>query len=148
MNTIWDIVQQVLVSVLSISAVLGLVGWFGGRWIEAKFKARFDRALEDYRFELRSREQAAKIAEYSAIAWGLKATDSEELYRRANQLAWELFLWLPAETYKRLGRGLAAGSIERAEVLADVRKALLKERAGDLGPDHLIVHFPNVGAKL
>jgi len=42
----------------------------------------------------------------------LKDEDKEEKYQRANQLAWELFLWLPPETYRKLGRGLKGEAVE------------------------------------
>jgi hypothetical protein len=75
------------------------------------------------------------------------ATDDQEKYRHANQLAWELFLWLPDEVYRKRGRGLKGNTKELGDAMVAVRKALLKDAAGDLTANHLIVHAPNIGAK-
>jgi len=108
-------------------------------------KSYFDKAAEDYKFELRAHEQGAKIAEYASIAISLDEKDTQEKYQRANQLAWELFLWLPDETYRKLGRGLKGRTDELSGAMVGVRKLLLKDRAGNLGPDDFIVHSPGIG---
>jgi hypothetical protein len=80
----------------------------------------------------------------------LKSTDNEEAYQRANQLSWELFLFLPADAYRKLGRGLHEKQNvgELVEALLDVRKVLLgKTSAGDLNGDDLVIHHPNIGIK-
>ena len=74
---------------LGIAALQFLLGiWIKSR-LETSIKSEYDKLLEDYRFDLKAREQAAKVAEYMALAWKLRA-DSGEIahYRRANQLVW------------------------------------------------------------
>ena len=148
MNAIWTVLQPVLTTTLSTAAVLsvlyGFVLWFGAQLFGAKIKSHFDKAIEDYKFELRAHEQAAKIAEYLSLH-PLKDNDPEEKYQRANQLGFELFLWLPAKTYRKLGHGLKGSTKELSEAIVGVRKQLLKDRAGNLGPDDIIVHYPNIG---
>jgi hypothetical protein len=129
MSTFWVIIQQVITTVLTIAGMVAFVAWFGGQFIEAKIKSYFDRALEDYRFELKTREQAAQIAEYAALAWTIKETDSPETYRRANQLSWQLFLWLPADVYRKLGKSLAKGDPkELTQSMVDVRITSKRQR--------------------
>jgi len=135
-------------TVASLTAILtAALTWIGSRLIEARLKARFDGRLEDYKFEIRTRDQAAKIAEYAALALYLKATDGEDVYRRANQLSWELFLWLPDDVYRRLGKGLKGNPDDFAAALMAVRKILLGDKAGTLGGADMIFHRPNAGAK-
>jgi len=93
----------------------------------------------------KQREQTSLVAEYAALAYTLKDTDDAQTYRRANQLSWQLFLWLPTDAYRKLGRGLAHNNKELADALVDVRKILLgREAAGTLGPDDIIIHGPNI----
>lgn len=143
-STITAIVEQFVTTSVAVALINGLFVLLGRTWIEAKIKSRFDKALEDYRFELRAHEQGAKIAEYAAFAGKIQPNDPEEKYNRANQLALELFLWLPAEAYRKLGRGLKGNHKELVEAMVAVRKVLLKHEAGDLGPDDIIVHAPNI----
>jgi len=148
MSTVWTIIQQVITTVFTVAAVTGFFIWFGGHLVDAKIKSYFDRALEDYRFELKTREQASQIAEYAALAWTIKDTDNPETYRRVLQLSWQLFLWLPPDVYRKLGKGLVhKDAKELTESLVEVRKLLLKDSAGNLGIDDIIIHGPGIGKK-
>lgn len=136
---------------LLLLAGIGVIQFLLAHWIKnrlaASIKAEYDRLLEDYRFELKAREQAAKAAEYIALARELPATASEIEYRRANQLAWELALWLPDELYRKLGRALTAQSTKDdvLSVLIEIRKLVLKN-PGTLTDAEVIHHRPNAGA--
>jgi hypothetical protein len=143
-TAIWTALQTGLAAGFSTAVVLGVLYWFVQQWFGAKIKSVFDRAAEDYKFELKAHEQGAKIAEYASIAFFLKKNDPKEKYQRANQLAWELFLWLPDDTYRKLGRAFGHPE-ELPGATAEVRKQLLKDRAGDLGPKDFIVHGPGIG---
>lgn len=145
MSTIISTVVEALVSLFTTTVVFGLVAFFVGRFFEAKVKSHFDRASEDYKFGLKTREQGARIAEYAALAGTLEASESRDVYRRANQLSWELFLWLPDDVYRKLGRGVGGSPQELVEAMVEVRLALLGDEAGNLGPEDIIVHAPNIG---
>jgi hypothetical protein len=139
-----------LKSALTIAAIVAAInGAFlmvGKAVIESRIKLYFDALADDYRFELKAHEQGAKIAEYISIAHSLKATDDAETYKRANQLAWELFLWLPPETYRALAHGLIEARPDQlVGSMVEVRKVLLRNRAGDLGINDIIVHAPGIG---
>ena len=64
--------------------------------------------------------------------------------RRANQLSWQLFLWLPADVYRRLGRGLKSDSKDLVEALIAVRTSLVGPDAGTLTPNNIVVHKPGI----
>jgi hypothetical protein len=146
MDAIWTILQSqsLLTTTTVLAAICGFFLWLGKLWGEASIKSRFDKLAEDYKFELRAHEQGAKVAEYLSLS-PLKDEDPEEKYQRANQLAWELFLWLPDETYRKLGRGLKGNPKEISDAMVEVRKQLLGDRAGSLGPDDIIVHGRGIG---
>jgi hypothetical protein len=115
----------------------------------ASLSHEFNRKLEDYKNQLKIREQAAAIGEYVARANQLPDVEEKEAYIRANQLALELFLWLPTNTYRDLGKGLinSENKVELVKALVEVRRLLLGQDAGDLGADDIIVHHPNIGRR-
>jgi hypothetical protein len=145
MNAIWTIVQPALTTTAVLAVLYAFFRWLGAQWLGAVVKSYFDKAAEDYKIELRAHEQGAKIAEYASIAFSLKEMDAQEKYQRANQLAWELFLWLPDGAYRKLGRALKGHVEELPDAMAEVRRQLLKNRAGNLGRDDIIIHSPGVG---
>jgi hypothetical protein len=140
-----------LTDALLVLTGIGVIQFLLGLWIKARLessiKSEYDKLLEDYRFDLRAREQAAKAAEYIALARNLETTSTEADYRRANQLAWELALWLPDDLYRNLGKALASPSSDNniLSVLIEIRKLLLKT-PGTLNDAEVIHHAPNVGA--
>lgn len=93
------------------------------------------------------REQASVIAEYAALARTLNADDDVQVYRRANDLAWRLFLWLPDDVYRQLGKGLVdpVDNKQLAVSLLAVRKLLLGKDAGALSSNDMISHWPGIG---
>lgn len=103
---------------LVIAALFAML-WFA---LQTKAKSSMDGVLEDYRFQIRTREQAAKVAELCVLA--LKPKENAQ---RFNQLAWELSLWLPAGVYCDLSRCLCneQGAKNIKDILIDVRKHLL-----------------------
>ncbi len=64
-----------------------------------------------------------------ALARMLKKSSTDEEYRKANQLAWELAMWLPVDVYKTLGQALSKPDKKTnpLSVVVDVRKVLLGE---------------------
>lgn len=147
--------MQITLSFMDAALVLagiGVIQFFLAIWtkarLEASIKSEYDRLLEDYRFEQRAKEQAAKAAEYIALARDLKTTATAADYRRANQLAWELALWLPDDLYRKLARALTSPQSKENNilgVLVEIRKLLLKT-PGTLNDDEVLHHAPNFGA--
>lgn len=88
-------------SLVTATALLAALQFLVSLWLSERFKAQLQREtgvfLESIRWEVRVREQAAKVAEYMALARDLRESSSVDEYRRANQLGWELSLWLPAD---------------------------------------------------
>jgi len=110
------------------------------------FKKQNDKFLENIRSDSKVREQAACVAEYMAIARDLKDTDPQDAYRRANQLAWELAIWLPEDVYKAMGKALITpdSNINPLSVVIEVRKILLGKKAGSLTQNDVLHHGPGI----
>jgi hypothetical protein len=93
----------------------------------------------------KKRDQASIMAEYAALASSLKEGDDVSTYRRANQLSWQLFLWLPTDVYRQLGRGLKDDPKALVDSLVAIRKTLLESEAGTLDGNDIISHGPGIG---
>ncbi len=105
----------------------------------------FNRKLENFRFELRVREQAARVAELLAEARDGDPNTTSERAKRLNHLTWELSLWLPSEIVRELTRQLCSNEDRKTvkEILIQVRKHILGKSCADLAVED-ITHFePN-----
>jgi len=100
-------------------------------------KSTYSRQIEDYKAEIKAREQAAKMAEFFT-EWLSPQADKVKL----NRYAMELSLWLPYDLHCRFARCVTheKGAPTYKEILVDIRKHLLKDKAGALIADN-IVHF-------
>lgn len=94
-------------------------------------------------------EQGARVAEYLALARRLKESSPESDFERANQLSWELAMWLPEQIYKQMTLAIVNPNpdVNELSVAISVRKLLLGEKAGDLKPDDIAHHAPGIGKK-
>ena len=56
-------------------------------------------------------------------------------------------MWLPADVYRKLGQSIANPNEENnpLEVVVEIRKILLKDKAGDLSSNDIIHHAPGIG---
>jgi hypothetical protein len=108
--------------------------------IEESVKHENAKKLEDYRNDIKIREQAAKVAQLLAHVRWHDGKGNEELDR----MAWELSLWLPTDLCCRLTEALVKNESvgDFKQVLIDVRKLLLKDQAGDLKAEN-IPHLNN-----
>ena len=137
---------EVSVGVLLLAALQ----YFGSLWISEKLKTSLQKEhsqfLEDLKWELKVREQAVRVAEYLSLATTLKGNSPDSDYRKANQLNWELAMWLPEEIYKKLACATTSSTIENSVVtVLSVRAALLKEKAGTLTKQDITYHAPGIG---
>jgi len=120
-------------------ALLAALQWFLTTLIEARMKYEYDLKIEDYKRDLQIRDQAAKVAEFLAfVQWHQTDMKGEDFDKRA----WELSLWLPTEIYVEVAKCLVGtpDAIHMKQILIDVRKHLLKDKAGALVADN-ILHF-------
>ncbi|WP_132052414.1 hypothetical protein [Pseudocnuella soli] len=90
------------------------------------------RQLEEFKFEIRRREQAAKIAELFALLYPGNGATIET--SKANQINWELCLWLPGNILKELQQALQGGqgAKDPKAILIDIRKNMLQLEAPDI----------------
>ena len=120
-------------------------------WLSERFRAALAREtgqfLESLRWDLKVREQAAKVAEYMAFVRDLREDSSGEDYQRANLLSWELALWLPADIYRSMSRAIVAPDQETnpLSVVVEVRNVLLGKAAGNLTQEQIAHHAPGIG---
>ena len=92
-------------------------------------------------------ELVSKVAEYLSIAPHLTEFDNDERYRRANELALELAVWLDADLYIEIGQsvGYPSAACNPGTVIIHVRQRY--GHASKLSQDNIIVHAPGIGKK-
>ncbi len=123
---------------LSVTVLVAIVRLLASKWIESRLtqsiKHEYDRKLEEYRFEMRRREQAARVARLFALSYrpGVAAHEF-------NELAWELSLWLPADLVRELTRCLCRtdGAMNPKLLLIAIRKQL-HSAADDLTAEQIV----------
>lgn len=128
---------------LSVTALVGVIQYLASKWLESRLtnsiKHEYDCKLEEYRFEMRRREQAARVAKLLAINFRPGTTAHE-----FNELAWELSLWLPADLVRELTRCLcgAEGAMHPKQLLIAIRKQL-HSAADNLTADQIVHREPD-----
>ena len=140
-----------LIQLLLFGACVFVVRHYLPLWVAEQIKSqaqkdhtKFSEAL---RWELKSREQAVKVAEYLALVNTLSDCSSAKEYRKANQLSWELAMWLPEDIYRKMVEGVVnrnANSNELTTVI-QVRKLLLGDNSGNLTSGNVAIHGPSIG---
>lgn len=122
-------------------------------WISDRLKASLQKEhaefLESLNWDMKVREQAVRVAEYLALARSLKDDSPDSDYRKANQLSWELAMWLPEDIYKKMVGAIARpnGTTNELTTVVSVRSLLLKEKAGNLTSENIAHHTPGIGKK-
>jgi hypothetical protein len=140
---------EVGIGVVILAALQFLIGlWIKAR-VEGSIKYDYDKKLEEFRYEIKVREQAEKVAEYMELARHLRENSPSADYQKANRLAWELAMWLPSAVYKRMAESLVRPNEQNnpLQVVVEVRRLLLGDKAGDLMADNIISHAPGIGKK-
>ena len=140
-----------LSSAVSTTVLLGIAAFLARNWfltrLNLSLRKEHSKFIEEIQWERKTREQAEKVAEYLAFARQLKEKSSEEDYIKANQLSWELAMWLPENIYNETVQAIAnpSSNINVLSVVIGVRKLLLKEKAGSLSPKDIGHHAPGIG---
>jgi hypothetical protein len=130
-----------LLLTILISAIMTIISIIAKAAIEETVKEGFQKELElykllllekleDYKRDLLIRDQAAKVAELLAL---VKSGTNADI-RRANQLSWEMSLWLPPELAKAVSKVLskASNAPSYEQLLLEVRCQLLGLQAADI----------------
>ncbi len=141
--------MEILIIFTSLAILQFLLSiWIKSR-LESSIKYEYDKFLEEYKYDIKVREQAARVSEYLALARRLKGESEDSDYERANQLSWELAMWLPSDIYKKMVKAISSPDEENNEltVVVEVRKLLLGDKAGDLTSDDIAHHAPGIGKK-
>jgi ABC-type uncharacterized transport system fused permease/ATPase subunit len=137
----WFVILVIIFSVIQFIASV----WIKSE-LEKSIAARYDRVLEDYKYNLKVRERAEKVAEYMALQTNLKESSPQNEYDTVNKLGWELAMWLPADVYRKVTQAATRPTLkERFETVIEVRKLLLGDKAGDLTWNDVMFHAPGIG---
>ena len=142
-----------VISSISTTILLAVLAFLAKSWLLARLKTSLQKEhskfLLELQWESKAREQAEKVAEYLALARQLNEESSAEDYVKANQLSWELAMWLPEDIYNETVQAIANPNKDRNELSAviAVRSILLKEKAGNLNQDSVAHHAPGIGKK-
>ena len=121
-----------------LAILVGIVQFLLSIWIKSRLensiKHEYDKLIEEYKVELNIKDRASKVAEYLAITIGGRMDlDIKMDIIRANQLAWELALWLPDDLYLELKESLNPlnsnkDSVNEFKTLIKIREFLRKEK--------------------
>jgi hypothetical protein len=127
-----DVKDWITIAAIAQTTILAVLGFV--------FKAHFDRKLEEAKYEIRVREQAATIAELFA-EWGTSDTPKIRNARRLNELYWSAVLWLPEDLVREVSRRLnnANGARDLKAILLDIRRLLQGKSDQLVAPE--LVHF-------
>lgn len=138
-------------SSITTTFLLGVLAFLGKNWFIERLKSSLQKEhtkfQEQLQWERKVKEQAERVAEYLALARQLNDQSPKEDYIRANQLSWELAMWLPDEIYKKAVHAIAAPNAEVNELstVIEVRALLLKSEAGSLTQNDIAHHAPGIG---
>jgi hypothetical protein len=149
-------IREILASTLSSITTVALVAllvflaknWFLER-LKHGLQKEHGRYLDELHWNRKAQEQAARVAEYMAFVRMLNESSSPDDYIRANQLSWELAMWLPDEIYRQMTYAIVRPDqkVNELSVVLSVRKLLLGDGAGNLVADHIAHHAPGIGRK-
>lgn len=90
--------------------------------LEKSIGLHYSKQLEEYKYQMEARKEAAKVAEYLSSLFQNPDAKSPEL----NKTAWELALWLPSEVYRKMAVTVVENRDLRSfkELLIEVRQVL------------------------
>ena len=148
-----DVLIGVLSSSLLTTVLISILAFLARNLFIERLKLELQKEhskfLDELHWNRKVQEQAARVAEYLALARRLKESSPESDYERANQLSWELAMWLPEEIYKQMTLAIVKPNrdVNELTVTISVRKLLLGEKAGNLTPDDIAHHAPGIGKK-
>jgi len=134
---------------LITTGLITLLWFLAQAKIERDIEFSVQKEMADYTNNLQKeaelRTRAEKIAEYLALYTTLKPSSPTEDYKKANQMAFELALWLPDTVYLEVGKAVVLNDSTHNQLTAllAVRKILLGNKAGSISPDSMFSHFPN-----
>lgn len=145
--------DQIIAGTISLAFLLGVIQFLLAIWINARLEKsiqhEYDKKLEDYRFSILQREQAAKIATFFA-KWAkysakektiLNKKELHDYYEELTKMSYELSLWIPDENLvkKIMSRlELKEGAPQVKELLIEIREHILGKKTKTLKSKEII----------
>jgi len=150
MNTL-DLIKIIVgASIVTTTCIAG-ISFLAKTWIVERIKLVLQKEHTQFDNDLQweVKVKAERVAEYISLARSLQEHSTEEDYKKANRLSWELAMWLPEEIFRQMVLAIASPTAKSNElvVVIAVRKLLLKERAGNLTENEIAHHAPGIGKK-
>lgn len=147
MRYLLNILLSSTITTILVSIVLFLARNLIIERLKLALRKEHSKFLDELQWDRKIREQAVRVAEYLALARRLKESSPTCDYEHANQLSWELAMWLPENIYKEMTQAIVRPNqnVNELTVAISVRKLLLGEKAGNLTQDDIAHHAPGVG---
>jgi hypothetical protein len=146
-----NIVLGGLVGGVVSAALFAVLVFLMRQWFVSRLEQSLRKELSLFNADLERSNliqlRAERVARYLALVHDLPDHNGPD-YREANQLAWELALWLPDDLYRMVVKSIAEESwdLNRLTVIAEVRRYLLGvQAAGNLTSDDIARHSPGIG---
>jgi hypothetical protein len=126
-------------AIFSFNAVVtAIAGWIVKTKIEQSIKHNYDKKIEEYKSDIRIREQAVKMAELISLYRSDDKTNPVTV-ATLNKIAYELSLWLPKDIIIGLKDSLEGNNGKSQEqLLISIRRHLLRET--DINPEEYYLH--------
>ncbi len=142
-------VQQGFILLLIVQAISFLAQLWVTERLKTSLQKKHSEFIENLKWDIKVREEAVSVAEYLALARNLKEDSPETDFRKANQLSWELAMWLPEDIYKEMVASIASPNegTNMLTTVVSVRKLLLQKNAGNLTDHDVAHHSPGIGKK-
>lgn len=141
----------------SLLIYIAILQFLSSLWIKSRLEKsiehEYSRKLEDYKFSLRRKAEAAKIAELFAkwIKYGgnerTLISDKEQqrnYYEELNRLSYELTLWVEDQVLiKKIARLLQRqdGHVTIEKIIVQIRKLILDKNGEDITEED-VTHWP------
>jgi hypothetical protein len=136
-------VGRILVSNSPSLVAIGLVSYWVKTRLRESIRHEYEKELEEFKFEMRKREQSALVADLFST-WVHVKEDNEEIteseeerYRKLNRLSFEMSLWLPDQLAIEINNMLQWKGKGWAELLIECRKVIQNTETTELQPGNI-----------
>ena len=146
-------ILNIIFTSIGSSVLISIIIFLSRNWFIERLKRSLQKEhtefLDELKWSRKAQEQSLKIAEYLALALFLEESSSKDDYRKANQLSWELAMWLPEDIYTNVVYAVANSNneVNAFSAVVKARKFILKDKAGNLDQKNIVFHYPGINKK-
>jgi hypothetical protein len=144
---------QISLSIFILIISFGIIQFLSTLWIKARLEKsiqhEYDKKIEDYRFSIIQREQAAKIATFLA-RWGkysgreskiLNVKELHDYHEDITRMSYELSLWITDEELLKKIRDRLLNkkqSVSVQQLIIDIRELILGKKNKSLSANDIV----------